>query len=166
MKDDLIRRISAMSAVHQHIYESDQFGDVDASGYLSRLLAGLKESAPANVTLEWKLDPVTVSPDQALPLGLLVNELVANAFKHAFPGGRPGKVSITLGPDTSPEEGEGGALLVVSDNGVGQPLETAPSAKTGIGSRLIAGFVSQLQGETKVRPVDGTTFELRFPLKP
>ena len=169
MKDDLIRRISAMSAVHQHIYESDQFGDVEASTYLSRMLAGLKESAPPGVDLEWKLDPVTVSPDQAMPLGLLVNELVANAFKHAFPSGRPGKVSITLGPDTTqgPEknDGEERALLVVSDNGIGKPLETAPTARPGIGSRLIAGFVSQLQGETKVRPVDGTTFELRFPLQ-
>jgi two-component system, sensor histidine kinase PdtaS len=167
MKDDLIRRISAMSAVHQHIYESDQFGDVEASGYLSRLLAGLKESAPPGVSLEWKLDPVMVSPDQALPLGLLVNELVANAFKHAFPAGRsgpdPGKVSVTLG--TEKAEGADTALLVVSDNGVGQPLETAPSTKSGIGSRLIAGFVSQLQGETKVRHIDGVTFELRFPLE-
>ena len=108
---------------------------------------------------------MTVSPDQALPLGLLVNELVANAFKHAFPGGRPGKVSITLGPDTS-EGDEERALLIVSDNGVGQPLATAPAARTGIGSRLIAGFVPSCRAKTKVRPVDGTTFELRFPLNP
>jgi two-component sensor histidine kinase len=160
MKEDLNRRIAAISAVHQHIYESDQFGDVDASGYLGKLLAGLKENAPPAVTLDWALDPIEVSPDEALPLGLLVNELVANAFKHAFPDGRAGKVFVRL------ERASGNnAVLSVSDDGVGQPLATAPVPKTGIGSRLIAGFVTQLQGESKTRHTGGMTFELKFPLK-
>jgi two-component system, sensor histidine kinase PdtaS len=161
MKEDLTRRISAMSAVHQHMYESDQFGDLDASGYLGKLLSGLKESAPPGVTLDWKLDPIQVSPDQALPLGLLVNELVANAFKHAFPNNRPGRVSVTL-----ERAAKNNALLTISDDGVGQPLETAPNpTKTGIGSRLISGFASQLNGEAKIRHTGGVTYELRFPLE-
>jgi two-component sensor histidine kinase len=161
MKDDLTRRISAMSAVHQHMYESDQFGDLDASGYLGKLLAGLKESAPPGVTLDWKLDPLEVSPDQALPLGMLVNELVSNAFKHAFPGNRPGRVSITLERDA-----KNNGVLTISDDGVGQKLETAPNPqKTGIGSRLIAGFVNQLHGDAKTRHTGGVTFEMRFPLQ-
>jgi two-component sensor histidine kinase len=160
MKEDLTRRIAAMSAVHQHMYESDQFGDLDASGYLGKLLSGLTESAPPGVALDWKLDPIQVSPDQALPLGLLVNELVANAFKHAFPNNRSGRVNVTLERDT-----KNNALLTISDDGVGQKLETAPNpARTGIGSRLISGFASQLNGETKIRHAGGVTYELRFPL--
>ena len=157
MKDDLARRIAAMTAVHQHMYESDQFGDVDASAYLGKLLGGLKESAPPGVDLDWTLDPVQVSADQALPLGLLVNELVSNAFKHAFPNGRAGKVHIRL-----EQSGRREALLTVTDDGVGQPLATTGSS--GFGARLIAGFVAQLHGESKTRNTGGVTFELKFPL--
>lgn len=159
LKEDLTRRIAAMSAVHQHIYESDQFGDVDASAYLGKLLAGLKESAPPGVALDWKLDPLEVSADQALPLGLLVNELVSNAFKHAFPNGRPGKVDVRLERATKNE-----AMLTVSDDGAGQGA-TTPGNGGGFGGRLITGFVGQLHGDSKTRTAGGVTFELRFPLE-
>jgi len=91
MKEDLTRRIVAMSAVHQHIYESDQFGALDAEAYLARVLTSLRESAPPDVKVDWTLAPLQLSPDQALPLGMIVNEVVSNAFKHGFPNGRAGE---------------------------------------------------------------------------
>ena len=114
MKEDLTRRIVAMSAVHQHIYESDQFGALDAEVYLARVLAELTRSAPPGVILEWRLAPLQLSPDQALPLGMIVNEVVSNAFKHGFPDGT-GKVDITL---TRPLEGND-EVLTIADNGAG-----------------------------------------------
>jgi two-component sensor histidine kinase len=158
MKDDLTRRIVAMSAVHQHIYESDQFGVLDAEAYLARVLTGLRDSAPPGVELAWQLAPLQLSPDQALPLGMLVNEVVSNAFKHGFPNGRAGRVSVSL---VRPLEGND-AVLTVKDNGVG--MTETPAGGIGLGSRLIAGFTSQLQGKSSFTRGDGVTFELRFPV--
>lgn len=158
MKEDLTRRIAAMSAVHQHIYESDQFGVLDAEAYLARVLSGLRDAAPPGVKLEWKLAPLQLSPDQALPLGLIVNEMVSNAFKHGFPDGRAGTVNITLERPLQGNE----AVLVASDNGVG--MVDAPSGGTGLGTRLIAGLAQQLGGQTTTTRDNGVRVELRFPV--
>jgi len=157
MKEDLTRRITAMSAVHQHIYESDQFGVLDAEAYLARVLKSLSESAPPGVRLEWSLSPLQLSPDQALPLGLIVNEIVLNAFKHGFPDGRAGLVSIRL---ERPLEGNE-AVLVVQDNGVG--MAETPAGGIGLGTRLISGLAQQLGGQTTVTRENGVRVELRFP---
>jgi two-component sensor histidine kinase len=159
MKEDLTRRIVAMSAVHQHIYESDQFGALDAEVYLARVLAGLRESAPPGVILEWKLAPLQLSPDQALPLGMIVNEVVSNAFKHGFPEGRAGKVDINL---TRPLEGND-AVLRIADNGAG--MSETPAGGAGLGTRLINGLAAQLQGKVAVTRGEGVQFELTFPVE-
>jgi two-component sensor histidine kinase len=156
MKEDLTRRITAMSAVHQHIYESDQFGVLDAEAYLARVLQGLRDSAPPGVQLEWSLAPLQLSPDQALPLGMIVNEIVLNAFKHGFPDGRAGLVTIKL---ERPLEGNE-AVLVVQDNGVG--MAETPSGGIGLGTRLISGLAQQLGGQTTVTRENGVRVELRF----
>ena len=158
MKEDLTRRIAAMSAVHQHIYESDQFGALDAEAYLAKLLTGLRDSAPPGVDLDWRLAPLRVSPDQALPLGLIVNEVIANAFKHGFPNGRSGRVSVTL---ERPLDGND-ALLTIADSGVG--MSDTPSGGMGLGTRLIAGLSQQLEGKAVTIRDNGVKFELRFPV--
>lgn len=158
MKEDLTRRIAAMSAVHQHIYESDQFGILDAEAYLARVLTGLRDSAPPGVVLSWKLAPLQLTPDQALPLGLVLNEIVSNAFKHGFPDGQPGKVEIAL---ERPLEGND-AVLIVTDNGIG--MAETPAGGMGLGSRLISGLAQQLGGQVKVARSNGVAVELRFPV--
>jgi two-component sensor histidine kinase len=158
MKEDLTRRIAAMSAVHQHIYESDQFGILDAEAYLARVLAGLRDSAPPGVVLTWKLAPLQLTPDQALPLGLVLNEIVSNAFKHGFPDGRPGKVEIAL---ERPLEGNE-AVLIVTDTGVG--MSETPAGGMGLGTRLISGLAQQLGGQVKVTRENGVEVEVRFPV--
>jgi len=158
MKDDLIRRIAAMSAVHQHIYESDQFGALDAEAYLAKLLAGLRESAPPKVDLEWSLAPLQLSPDEALPLGLIVNEVILNAFKHGFPNGRAGRVVVVLERPLKGNE----AVLTITDNGVG--MSDTPSGGVGLGTRLIGGLTQQLQGKSATVRDNGVRFELVFPV--
>ena len=158
MKEDLTRRIAAMSAVHQHIYESDQFGVLDAEAYLARVLTGLRDSAPPGVKLEWQLAPLQLSPDQALPLGLIVNEICSNAFKHAFPDGRAGTVRITLERPLQGNE----AVLTAVDDGVG--MAETPSGGMGLGTRLISGLAQQLGGQTVTTRDNGVRIELRFPV--
>lgn len=159
MKEDLTRRIVAMSAVHQHIYESDQFGVLDAEAYLARVLTGLKEAAPPGVIVDWRLAPLQLSPDQALPLGMIVNEVVSNAYKHGFPNGRPGKISVTL---SRPLEGNE-AVLTIADDGVG--MSETPAGGIGLGTRLISGFAAQLQGKVEMTRGGGVQFELTFPVE-
>lgn len=158
MKEDLTRRIAAMSAVHQHIYESDQFGELDAEAYLARVLSGLRDSAPPGVKLEWTLAPLQLSPDQALPLGLIVNEIASNAFKHAFPDGRAGTIKITLERPLQGNE----AVLTATDDGVG--MADTPSGGMGLGTRLIAGLAQQLGGQIVTTRDNGVRIELRFPV--
>ena len=159
MKEDLTRRIVAMSAVHQHIYESDQFGVLDAEAYLAKVLTSLRESAPPGVMVDWKLAPLQLSPDQALPLGMIVNEVVSNAFKHGFPDGRAGTVDVTL---TRPLAGND-AVLTIADNGVG--MSETPAGGVGLGTRLISGLGAQLQGKVNVTRGAGVKFELKFPVE-
>lgn len=154
-KEELMRRIAAMTAVHEHIYGSDQFGRLDVADYIRTLVAGLREGYGSAVEIECQLAPVDVAPDQALPLGLIVNEVVSNAFKHAFPDGRTGLITLKL------EVTEAGyAVLRVRDNGVGYQ----PGKPTSMGSLLIRGLAQQIDGNYEFRNEDGTLFVLKFPL--
>jgi len=100
-----------------------------------------------------------LSPDQALPLGMIVNEVVSNAFKHGFPNGRAGEVNVTL---TRPLEGND-AVLTIADNGTG--MGEIPAGGIGLGTRLINGLAAQLQGSVSMKRGDGVTFELKFPVE-
>lgn len=158
MKDQLTKRISIIAAMHRHMYETEQFGSVNAAEHLGKVLDSLRAAAPLGVALDWRLQPVTLSPDQALQLGLLINEAVTNAFKHAFPDQKSGAVSVTLSHES------GKARLVVSDTGIGW----RQSNGAGLGSRLIAGFVTQLKGQATSRAGDdgaGYVLEVLFPAK-
>jgi len=102
--------------------------------------------------------PLEVGLDFAIPLGLLVTELVTNSLKHAFPQGK-GRIEVTL-----TRRADRTMVLVVSDNGVGyDPAETAGSEKSaGLGSSLIDGLVSQLNAVIKVSGTNGTRSEVIF----
>lgn len=153
-KDELANRIRAMSAVHQHMYESDQFETLRVDTYIETLAASLRQGADTRIRVETHLNPLEMHAERAMPLGLLVNEIVQNAFKHAFPDGRSGTIRIWL------EAGQDGqALLRIHDDGVGGG---AGPARAGMGTRLIRGFSRQLGGEPSLSDSDGTLFELRF----
>ena len=158
IKADMGQRIAAMSAVHEHIYRSSNFSTVAVKGYLETLIENIRGGMQSNVTVIEELEDVAVDKDSAAPLGLIVNEVVSNAFKHAFPGGRQGTITVRL-----MKRGDGRGELSVEDDGVGYD----PSAPAkGIGRRLIGGLTQQLDGETSVAagPKSGSVFTLIFPL--
>jgi len=102
-----------------------------------------------------------VSLDFAVPLGLLVTELVTNSMKHAFPDGI-GTILVSLTPDTA-----GSVRLIVSDNGVGLPSPNAAKAgKSGLGAGIVRSLVAQLEGAMSVGPAEGfgARTEIRIPL--
>lgn len=157
VRADMSQRIAAMSAVHEHIYRSHTFAHVEVREYLRKLIENIQAGYDPDLTVNVTLDDIAVDKDAATPLGLIVNEVVSNAFKHAFSDGRKGAISIALVAD-----GAERAVLTVRDNGVGFDPE-APAK--GIGRRLIVGLTAQLQGESShVSVGEGSTFTLTFPL--
>lgn len=153
----MARRARAMGLVHQQIMTSGNLHQVDLQRLLADLAANLRESLAFDaqgIGLEVAAEPVAVDIDKAMPLGLLVNELVTNAAQHAFPGRDGGRVRIAL-------TREGDMLcLVVADDGVG--LSEVPK---GFGSRVVQGLVRQLDGRQDVEGEGGVLRRVVFPLK-
>jgi two-component sensor histidine kinase len=129
------------------------------------------------ISAEFALEPILFTIEKAIPLGLIVNELVSNALKHAFPGGRCGKVRIGLHgrlegkslvqePDTGPLYRVHVCELTVADNGVGLPSEKAPEQERTLGMKLVSMLARQLQAELKVRTGPGTEFHLVLSVLP
>ena len=139
-------RIRAMGLVHQLLYESENMVEVDLSDYISRLIMLTKETyeGPASgveLVFSGAQEKLALDIQRTIPCGLVVNELVLNAFKHAFPGGRQGRVNVELRLMPS-----GLLHLTVRDNGCGLPEGFTWGGKSGLGTQLIPMFVNQLQG--------------------
>ncbi len=156
IKQEMAQRIAAMSAVHEHIYRSSNFATVNAKGYLETLIEGIRAGQSDNIDVKLDLNDVTVDKDTAMPLGLILNEVVSNAFKHAFPDGKKGTVSVTLDKQDDTK-----GVLIVQDDGVGFDPEVKSK---GIGRRLVSGMALQIDAEVETSGSDGSYFKLTFPL--
>lgn len=154
VRTDMASRISAMVAVHEHIYQSDQFDRVELAPYVERLVAEIAKSYHHEVGIDMRLASITVDRDMVLPLGMIINEVVSNAFKYAFNETADGRLAVELAKNGSE------ATLTISDNGPGMKAE----GKKGMGSKLIAGFVGQIGGRYHVESGNGVTFTLVFPM--
>jgi two-component sensor histidine kinase len=134
---DLKRRIQALSSLQEQFYRSPDFRRVEFSGYLESLARNLMSLAGGRVHLEVLLDPVELPVDVAVPLGLVANELIMNALKHAFPDSNNGRLEITLRREADRVN------LRVADNGVGLRVSSV-ATPSGLGARLVAGLAAQL----------------------
>jgi two-component system, sensor histidine kinase PdtaS len=155
VRADMARRISAMVAVHEHIYQSDQFDRVALAPYVERLIGEIARSYHHEVDVDIRLSSITVDRDMVLPIGMIVNEVVSNAFKYAFGEDGKGRLAVGLA------ESGGEATLTIVDNGPGM----AADVKKGMGSKLISGFVSQIGGRYHFDSDPGVTFTLIFPAR-
>jgi two-component sensor histidine kinase len=158
IKMNMGQRIAAMSAVHEHIYRSSSFEIVHVKDYLQTLVGSIGAGHDPNVRVLEDIEDLPVDREAATPLGLILNEVVSNAFKHAFTDGREGMLTVRL---VRTPDGRG--QLTVEDNGAGFD----PQAPTkGIGRRLIAALTQQLGGESRFETAinGGSFFILTFPL--
>jgi two-component sensor histidine kinase len=154
-KAEMSRRINAMVSVHEHIYRSDQFARPEVDDYIRTIIENARQGFDAPVEIVYKLEKLHVDKDNAMPLGLIVSEVVSNAFKHAFPEDRQGRIKVTLRA-IDDDKGE----LVIEDNGDGFDVETKSQ---GMGRRLIEGLAAQLTGTFQYHINSGTRFTLQFP---
>lgn len=155
VQSSLLGRIGAMVAVHEAMYRSDQFDEICIAPYLERLIENISKSQGFDVATCIDIAAIRLSGDRAMQLGLLVNELVTNAFKHAFAAHGTGTLNVLM------HESENGRLrLVVADDGPGYDQASAP---TQMGSRLIEAFASQLGGTVRIESHGATTVTVDFP---
>ncbi|MBU1374687.1 MAG: PAS domain S-box protein [Alphaproteobacteria bacterium] len=149
-------RIQALGLVHQQLMGSANLRTFDVAPFLRELTRNIVGgSAGERITLFVDASALQVGLDFAIPLGLVVTELVTNSLKHAFPDG-VGTVSVLLQPD-----GLGQVVLIVSDDG---PALAPVAAESGLGSGIVKRLVAQLGGEMTVRRDGGTTTQIIVPL--
>jgi PAS domain S-box-containing protein len=161
---DLLRdsqnRIHSMALIHQALYGSNDFESVDFAQFSATLLSALTESYsvdPGRIVIRVDVEPVQLPIDTAVPCGLVVNELITNALKHAFPNQNHGEIRIALTRQVGNE-----VLLSVSDNGIGLPDHVDIMRTETIGLQLVELLADQLDGEISIHRVDPTRFSLRF----
>jgi PAS domain S-box-containing protein len=158
-------QIQTMAMVHEVLYRSSSFEGVDMQPYFSRLvdyLLSVYDGKYRDIACASSAEGVSLDLDDAIPVALIVNELVSNSLKHAFPAGRPGRVTVSL------RENEGSWLLEVEDDGIGIAAPAAPAegGESGIGTELVQALASQLRGELARSAGSrgaGTLVSMRFP---
>ncbi len=155
---DMLQRIEAISTVHRRLYQSADVQVFDLGDFVRDIASELvRASGRDDVKLTVELEAVYVPSQQASPIALMLNELITNALKHAFPAGRPGRLSIKVGSQADR------LILVVMDDGVG--LVQGSRGETGFGRRLIRTVARQLHAEVNWKAGNpGTTIEISLPL--
>ncbi|RJX74883.1 histidine kinase dimerization/phosphoacceptor domain -containing protein [Pseudomonas sp. LS-2] len=138
---DTSRRIMSISTVHERLYQSDEVGAVEASSYLSQVIAGIQATAPHEALFELDLDSVNLSMDSAIPLALVVNELLTNALKYAYPSESQGTVKVGLKLEHAK------LTLTVEDAGQGLPKGFDHRKTKSLGMKIIATLCRQLDAE-------------------
>jgi len=158
--EDIQSRIKTIALVHQSLYRSEELDLIDISQYMQRILGSLRASSARStreVSIKADVKNILLRIDAALACGLIVNELVTNSLKHAFPEGREGEIVVTL-------KSVGGKefQLTVHDNGIGIPEQIDLQQLESLGLDLVANLVRQLNGTIELATGEGTEFRIRF----
>ena len=153
-------RVRSMALIHEKLYQSHDLARIDFADYLRSLTRNLQSSyagRASGVELSVAVDDVMLGVDLAVPCGLIVNELVTNCFKYAFPAGRSGVIQIAM------TRGEGSSLkLSVADDGVGFPKHVDFRNTNSLGMQIINTLAEQLDGSIHMSNGVGTKFEISF----
>ncbi len=154
-------RVYSMSAVHETLFCSDNLSDILIEPFIGKIVEFVFRSyqmSTNQISLKTEFDPIKLSIDKAPSLGLIVNELISNALKYAFPDNRDGEINLSI-KKISTEE----MKVTIKDNGIGMPKNTDWDKSSGLGLQLVNNLVeSQLGGSLKVMSDEGTRFIIRF----
>jgi PAS domain S-box-containing protein len=153
-------RIRSMALVHDKLYRSKDLARIDFAGYIESLAAHLVHSLrvdPSRVKLALDVRDVALDVNTAIPLGLIINELISNSLKHAFPWNRPGTVRIFLRPIEDSRY-----RLIVSDDGIGFPAGVDVRRTDTLGLQIVSMLAEQLDGTIAVTQSGGAVFTIEF----
>lgn len=154
-------RIQSIAKIHEKLYGSQQFRSIPLKEYLGDVLEAINESFDPNSSVNIKLecDPILLNINQAIPLALILNELVVNAFQHAFNQQKKGKVWVRL------QNKQGTLITDVSDNGQGLPPDFDVNDPSSLGMSLINKLSKQLRGTLEVKKPSQSHFHVEFPIR-
>ncbi len=155
-------RVKAMALIHEKLYQSTDFSAIDFASYARMLAADLFRTYQIQadvIGLQISAADVFLDLDRAVPCALILNELISNCLKHAFPAGRQGEIRIECR-----REANGDCQLTVADNGIGWPKEMDVQTAPSLGLRLVRTLADQLGGTLHVDSDGGAKVELQFPM--
>jgi PAS domain S-box-containing protein len=153
-------RVATMAQIHEMLYQSTDYARVPFGKFIKDLTARILSASgltPSSITLHFELEEVSLGMNKAIPCGLILNELIANCLKHAFPDAAQGEIRVglrRLGNET--------ILLSVSDNGVGMPSGFDWDQSSSLGVHLVRALAKQLDGRVEAVREPGTTYRIIF----
>jgi two-component sensor histidine kinase len=153
------QRIKSMSFIHETIYRTADFSRLEFMDYIKTIASNLIQSyRTGTLALEFRpeMESVGLNLDQAIPCGLIINELVSNALKYAYKGRKKGVLTVVL------REENDDVILAVKDDGVGLPADFAFEKNNSLGIQLVYALLDQLDATVKVNQSNGTEFFIRF----
>jgi two-component sensor histidine kinase/CheY-like chemotaxis protein len=155
-------RIRTMALVHEKLYLTNNLGRINFAEYirgLTHYLLSAHGEAASAITLKTDIEDILLGIDTALPCGMILNELITNSIKHAFPGGRAGEIFIELHLDND------NLILTAGDNGTKIEEDLSLRNMESMGGQLVDAFVEQLGGSLELNSKDGTEYRITFPMR-
>lgn len=158
------QRIHSMSLIHQKLYQSENLSSIDMPGYIHELVDSLKESfdKSSGIQFHFNVDRIGMDLSHAMPIGLILNEAITNAFKYAFPDSRKGNIYISLTYNADDHRAE----LTVKDDGKGLPIGFDTSRQSSMGMNLMKGLSEDIDGIFAMKSNNGTIVTVSFIYNP
>jgi PAS domain S-box-containing protein len=152
-------RARSMALIHERLYQSTDLKRIDFGDYISSLATELfhtYEANPGLIKLEINVENILLDINTAIPLGLIVNELITNSLKHAFPEGKKGEINVNFHPKDDHYE------FTVKDNGLGFPKHIDFQNTDSLGLQIVNSLIGQIDGDIELDRNNGTEFKINF----
>jgi two-component sensor histidine kinase len=160
---EMRNRVQSIALLHETLYRSSNLANIDFPAYIDELCTHLLHSSgrmAGRIRMEKRIPPVRLSLEQSVPCGLIVNELICNSLKHAFPEDRKGIIIVEMD-----YHGGKNLILRISDDGIGLPVGFDIAQTSSLGMSLVTSLAGQLQGRLEVDNSGiGAGFQIVFPL--
>ena len=157
---DARTRIKTIALLHERLYREKNISYIDFGDYVRGLLNDLFDAYAVprdRISVNYRIDNIMLELDSLVNYGLIVNELVSNSIKYAFPDNSTGNITISLSKNSV------GNILCISDDGIGIPTTKYSEKGSTLGLKLVFGLTKELKGRIQVRNQNGTSFEIWFP---
>ena len=160
MFEDSCNRVRSMALIHEKLYQSEDMARIDFANYIKSLTGQLASTYPARadtVTVNTEIKDVLLDLNTAIPCGLIINELISNSLKHAFPNSSKGEINVVMHMLNNEK-----VELIVSDTGIGFPKDLDFRNTQSLGMQLLLSLAGQLEGTIELDRSSGTTFTITF----
>ena len=157
---DSQNRVRSMALIHEKLYQTTDLKWINFADYIQKLSMELFETYSGqshNIKIDFDLENHKLDTETSIPLGLIVNELISNSLKHAFPDDRKGIIKIKFYKDSEKY------VLMISDNGIGFPEDLDYKKSSSLGLRIVNSLIDQIMGEITMDKTHGTEFTIKFP---